>query len=154
VLRGSWFVLCRGRCCVKCWNILFHILSMFIDVCAIYWSLLEVFHCSGSQFVEFINVLRHPQRKLIFVDEIQAHLTWYQSRVNNCNMRIGLRNILGVKVGVEVVWSSTLLRFLSCWVYKYVWTPSPFELTFGMTSKPILHFRHGIFNIQIWNFII
>jgi len=33
--------------------------------------------------------------------------------------------------------SLTLFKFLGCWVYKYVWVPSFFELVFEMKSEPI-----------------
>lgn len=40
-----------------------------------------------------------------FGDEIKAHLTWYQSRAKDCNVGIGPRSMLGMRVGIEVVCS-------------------------------------------------
>ena len=55
----------------------------------------------------------HPNQ-----DEIQAHLTWYQSRVKDCNVGIELMPTLGMRVGVEVgfevVCSLLLVSHCSC----------------------------------------
>jgi len=51
-------------------------------------------------------------------DEIQAHLTWYQRSVKDCNVGIEPMHTLGIKVGVKVgfefVCSLLLVSHCSC----------------------------------------
>lgn len=47
-------------------------------------------------------------------------------------------------LSIEVVWSLTLLKFLSYWMYKCVWTSSPFELTFGIIQTDLTWYQNRV----------